>query len=662
MKKRIIALILAVVTVLLSVSSVSALDITKAIDAANTLYAFGLFNGTGKDIYGNPTFDLNRAATRQEAITMLVRLLGKEEEALAGTWELPFTDVADWAVPYVGYAYANGLTSGIGSDTFGADDPVTAAQYITFALRSLGYSSETDFTWSSPWYFAYYIGLCEHGEYRDANNTAFKRGDVAIVSLNVLGKPHKETGVSIIERLYDDILKTEESAISFSAMVNEICSARRNLFNEVVDYSAIRNSAVEDPALSRLLSDSEIKLLRTSRSAKSVTYEQAMADVDVYFRSFEYAYGAYYYFGKDFFDSIKAKVIADLKGRTTVTASELDGILRKHMSVVKDCHLRRGSFDKYEYYYCEGQSFFKEGGKYYKLIDGEKWQYVSCDSEHVSMEPHLTKNGAIVYSPVWFYLNAEAEQTSEITLRRNGRKITETVSWIKNKAYSESNKGVDHKLLIENGIAYVSVRSFGAAQSQYAGFLNSAAKVKNAKAIIFDMRSCAGGTDRYGRQWVTNFTGETPYPRLKIVTRNTALTGSAKKGEERISMGGNKGSMISNDIPVIVLTDDLCSSAAEFTIQNLKAMNNTITVGGPSRGCSFCCGSLPTFYLPNSGVSYTFGTTMYWFDNNENTDDIGIKPDIWCDPASALNASLLLLVREGIMDAETAWAITEGTN
>ena len=119
---------------------------SKAQEAAETLYDLGLFKGTGTDSSGRPLFDLDRAPTRHEAVTMLVRLLGKEAEALAGSWEIPFTDVAQWAKPYVGYAYANGLTAGVSETSFGGERPATAAQFLTFALRALGYESGKNFS------------------------------------------------------------------------------------------------------------------------------------------------------------------------------------------------------------------------------------------------------------------------------------------------------------------------------------------------------------------------------------------------------------------------------------------------------------------------------------------------------------------------------------
>lgn len=132
-----IALLLAVCLLgaLLPVASAAK---SEATEAAETLYGLGLFQGTGTDAAGRPNFDLERAPTRAEAVTMLVRLLGKEDEAKNGAWTTPFTDLEPWAAPYVGYAYANQLTNGTGSDRFGGKETVTAAQYLTFVLRALG--------------------------------------------------------------------------------------------------------------------------------------------------------------------------------------------------------------------------------------------------------------------------------------------------------------------------------------------------------------------------------------------------------------------------------------------------------------------------------------------------------------------------------------------
>ena len=204
MKKRIISLLL-VVMVLFSLAPTAFAANDEATEAADKLHALGLFNGTGTGADGKPIYDLDRAPTRHEAVTMLVRLLGKEAEALAGTWETPFTDVAEWAKPYVGYAYANGLTSGTSATTYSGNDTVTASQYITFVLRALGYDSSTDFQWNKAWELSDKIGLTD-GRY-NAKTTKFLRGDVVIISYNSLSCERKTN-------IFEDI--PEETAVQKS--------------------------------------------------------------------------------------------------------------------------------------------------------------------------------------------------------------------------------------------------------------------------------------------------------------------------------------------------------------------------------------------------------------------------------------------------------------
>ena len=166
----------------------------EAEQAAEALYARGLFRGTGEDAAGAPVFELDRAMNRSEAVTMLVRLLGKEGEALAGSWSLPFADVPQWAAAHVGYAYANGLTNGVGEGRFGGADTVDAAQYTAFLLRSLGYASAVDFHWADTLSFAAGLGLTPPAG-------PFDRGAAAIMTLKALGLKLKGREVTLSESL-----------------------------------------------------------------------------------------------------------------------------------------------------------------------------------------------------------------------------------------------------------------------------------------------------------------------------------------------------------------------------------------------------------------------------------------------------------------------------
>lgn len=184
MRKSFLTLGLLILVLLfngISVNAISNEKLTYAESIAPELKELGMFVGTDKG------FELERPANRAEALTMLVRLLGKETEAKNGTWEHPFNDVPTWADKIVGYAYSNSLTSGVSADKFGSNDTVSAVQYLTFVLRALGYSDSkevTDFTWDNPFDLATEIGLIENGEYN--KDSEFLRADVAIVSYNAL--------------------------------------------------------------------------------------------------------------------------------------------------------------------------------------------------------------------------------------------------------------------------------------------------------------------------------------------------------------------------------------------------------------------------------------------------------------------------------------------
>ena len=81
MKKRLSCIILTLVMIISLVPFAAAAS-DEATEAAEALYELGLFKGTGTNPDGTPIFDLDKTPTRNQAIIMLVRLLGKEEDPL----------------------------------------------------------------------------------------------------------------------------------------------------------------------------------------------------------------------------------------------------------------------------------------------------------------------------------------------------------------------------------------------------------------------------------------------------------------------------------------------------------------------------------------------------------------------------------------------------
>lgn len=232
MKKRMISACLMVALLFSSALPVYAAS-SEMTAAADALYQKGLFNGKGMDANGNPIYDLDAAPTRHEAVTMLVALLGKTEEAKAGNWKTPFTDVAAWAKPAVGYAYANGLAAGTSATTFGGNQKISATQYLTYVLRALGYEAGVDFQWNKAWELSDKIGLTD-GRYNE-NTKQFTRGDVAWISYRSLSCEKKEVFSFAIPE------ETEVQKADYKRSQNAL-----NRVNQISDLS--KNSLTWDQA------------------------------------------------------------------------------------------------------------------------------------------------------------------------------------------------------------------------------------------------------------------------------------------------------------------------------------------------------------------------------------------------------------------------------
>jgi hypothetical protein len=172
----------------------------KTLPPADALNTLNVLRGDGT---GNLMLD--ETATRAEGAAMLVRLLGAEDKAFERNHLHPFTDVPDWADPYVGYLYQNGLTIGIGNNLYGSSAPIDEKSYIVFLLRALGYrdGNGEDFTWNTVEQAAVDAGLLVQGEAL-ADGYDFKRSRLAQLSWRAMFLNHKREYKSLISFLYDN--------------------------------------------------------------------------------------------------------------------------------------------------------------------------------------------------------------------------------------------------------------------------------------------------------------------------------------------------------------------------------------------------------------------------------------------------------------------------
>ena len=208
-------------------------------NCADSLHEMGLFQGTQNG------YDLDRTPTRAEAAVMLVRLLGKEDEAKALTYTAPFTDLKGWEKPYVQYLYSNGLANGTNRTTFNPTGKCTAQMYATFLLRALGYSDTADFSYANAIETAREQGIYDTGIINVQN---FLRDDAAAASYTVLSVSPKNSEGTLLDQLVSENAITEADAKRYQSLFSSYAQYREATagMDALLHYSV--NSEFASPA------------------------------------------------------------------------------------------------------------------------------------------------------------------------------------------------------------------------------------------------------------------------------------------------------------------------------------------------------------------------------------------------------------------------------
>ena len=474
---------------------------------------------------------------------------------------------------------------------------------------------------------------------------------------------------------YDDATNTAivESAstvepVAFDAMLRS--AAETHLAEQTLPgaFDGFSDYLVEDPSSENLLTPEEVAQLTTKSGernrGKQVSYAEAAADVDLYLRALKDGYGAYYYFGGDAaFDKAKQAVLAALPAGGTVDAAQLGTLLREKLSFLVDGHCRiEGTSvaelpeNKYQFYYC-GQSFSKDESGYYRMVGGEKWYYAGCAVNAAEMAPYLGSDGAIVYSPVVWCPAPQLTAADTMTMRCGTKTQTVAIQWTQATPYAQRPMQEEIcEVLEEQGILYISMRNFRSENQEVVQrFLNAAAQAREAKALIFDLRSNGGGSGRCMIPWMNIFKGTenvTYRHSLAYSDRYSLLFQNRDQNAAKYKGTLYDASFLPNDVPVIALVDNNNGSNGEDFVSLLKTLDNVLVLGANTGGYQLC-GNMAEFCLPNTGMAFAFGRCLQFNYRQENMDGKGYAPDVWCDPVNALDCVLAMLDRYDLAPEKT---------
>ena len=101
-------------------------------EAIEVLKSVGIMTGDEK---GN--FNPEAKLTRNEMAVVMSNLMAYNIKNYANTSH--FTDVPEWAEPYVAACYTNGITAGVTATTYGGSENLTTAQAALMVMKALGY-------------------------------------------------------------------------------------------------------------------------------------------------------------------------------------------------------------------------------------------------------------------------------------------------------------------------------------------------------------------------------------------------------------------------------------------------------------------------------------------------------------------------------------------
>lgn len=452
-------------------------------------------------------------------------------------------------------------------------------------------------------------------------------------------------------------------------VLQEASEAHRALYENGNGFNDYEQYLPDDPDSVDLLSKAEIDaLIKQNQNPGWLECKDALADIDLLFRAYRSAYGAYYYFGDDAFSEARNRIVERINEfGNTISTEPLRQILYEELEFMRDAHAYSslGGDEKairYEYFFCDKQVFTKDEQGYYKYIGESKWYFDGFSDDRFRMERSLTDDGSIVYTPILFCTKEEMTSGTIQLKSIDGETMQQPIEWTENTAYAEAvpfKRSVDYQLLRSEGLVYLSMRSCDLAfKDELNQFVQDAKKVKDAKVIVFDLRSNSGGADEFPRDWVKNFSGTKPQlpqifsrrasPLANKYNKETGYgTSCPSNSFGKFLYNINRGKFIRNDIPIIILMDDLCGSSGESALNYLKSLENAIVVGSNSSGFQIC-GNVMDFWLPESGLCFTFGSSLSFTFSMDNVDYKSYEPDIWCDPQIALETVLNMLEKGGV--------------
>ncbi|MEN6470316.1 MAG: S41 family peptidase [Clostridiaceae bacterium] len=477
----------------------------------------------------------------------------------------------------------------------------------------------------------------------------------------------------------------EKTEISFQTVLDEANALHRAQAGFAVTDSIDKFKPVL-PKVGAGFTEEELISLTTGlgsevNAAKQIIREQAEADVELLFRAFKYAYGAYGYFGGDkSFGTAKAAILDDLAALGNAFAvKELISVLEERLAFIKDGHFLmngRQLVTMQTYFSTEELAFGRDKRGYFARLDGKKQYLLSVDGDaevERYMKLSIGPDGALTYrlgtlgdrAGRAIIVNAAFEKTTVALTLEN---IVGASRYDFSAAFSENREGAVPVVAYRDCLQHDS----------YDDFISSAQRLRGDPIAILDLRGNGGGDGDLANEWLAAYDPEgiskngrgvgcltlmTPaifYFMARSIKYYPGLYASPKLQYDGFMEGyrraWNDYERVKNRDGLrfceakgllFVLIDSRTISAGEWLLSALRTRENTVFVGMNSAGMLLGATG-EKLSLPNSNIQFAFGSLLLLtYDERVFQEGRGFLPDIWVN-GDALERTKALIEHYGL--------------
>ena len=397
----------------------------------------------------------------------------------------------------------------------------------------------------------------------------------------------------------------------------------------------------DDPADAQKSTDYLTDTYSEYDAAKELSLEEAEEDVNYLFDAFYYDFAFYDYFGgHTVFDQAKAEILQELQAKDNLTCKDLQEVLVKHLTFIKDGHFNINQnfpaekdvpFFFRQVMFVKTDSGYQDSkGKTVVSVDG----YPDLDA---LFKRSISKEGYLVYYPV-LLKEAKFDGTEwdkhvcdeQLTVHYadGSTDVLTADTW--SQYYKDLPKGQNTDLRQTDGIPVFQFNHFDPSFLEETN--DAAAQMSNAGVSMLDLRSNVGGYEEVAHQWINRY------------SRQRVLGNGVRYSVLSASPSAQKASRANNDNILILLSGKCSASSAEITLDLSYNVENSLIVGENTNGSMIS--NSGHIELPNSkcSVDMTFSTVYLTPDGSDYFEEMrGFSPDIWvpAKEAETLAAKLM---------------------